>query len=176
MRTATALIAVLSVACVIPNAPRSSESLFVVRDGGAGTIPADSGTEPSDSGTNRVDSGTNDGEDAAVDPSDASDFIDAGEPDAGPADPVDAGPMCGDVQSDPSNCGACGNVCPGADVCQGGACVCETHFECPDDGGTMVCLDLSDDPENCGGCGRLCPEGIACVNFHCDCPAGIRCQ
>ncbi|MDQ3796578.1 MAG: hypothetical protein M3294_03125 [Pseudomonadota bacterium] len=31
--------------------------------------------------------------------------------------------MCVNVETDPNNCGACGNACGTAQVCQGGQCV-----------------------------------------------------
>jgi hypothetical protein len=60
---------------------------------------------------------------------------------------------CTAVNSDPDNCGACGNVCPAsAPICNQGAC-----YDCPP--GTNFMWDSG----NCGGCGNVCPEGTACA-------------
>jgi len=65
---------------------------------------------------------------------------------------------CTSVNSDPNNCGACGNVCPAsAPICNQGAC-----YDCPP--GT----DFNWDSRNCGGCGIVCPEQTACSWGHCE--------
>jgi len=78
-------------------------------------------------------------------------------PDAGLV--LDRGASCGDTQTDPANCGACGNVCtfgPNvvtrcvAGVCQNDGCRAGT-VDC--DG---VCADRNTDPMNCGRCGERC--------------------
>jgi hypothetical protein len=56
--------------------------------------------------------------------------------------------------ADPSNCGACGNVCPAeAPFCSFGQC---WNDNC---GGA----DLNWDPNNCGACGNICTWGTACA-------------
>ena len=75
------------------------------------------------------------------------------------------GRVCTNSQVDPLNCGACGVVCTGGTVCNGG---CVKVF-CPPEqtrcGG--VCVDTSTDPRNCGGCGILCPAGLSCQTGAC---------
>lgn len=61
---------------------------------------------------------------------------------------------CKNFSTDPSNCGACGHVCPpGTSCCSG------------------VCVDTSSDPSNCGACGRAC-RGGTCTGGVCQCPSG----
>jgi hypothetical protein len=73
---------------------------------------------------------------------------------------------CINVNSDPSNCGTCGNVCPQSTpncnqgTCSG--CAVGTAF-C---GGS--CIDTNWDSTNCGGCGIVCPEQTACAWGVCE--------
>jgi hypothetical protein len=110
---------------------------------------------------------------------------------------------CVDTNTDPANCGACGNRCvPGMNAaasCQGGVCssTCAT-------GTTMcgaACADTMTDTSNCGRCANACPttmngvancqggmcgftcnpgfasNGMACVNDPCASAAdGTDCQ
>jgi hypothetical protein len=89
----------------------------------------------------------------------------AGDPDAG--DAAAAGPtVCVPVLSDPTNCGACGNVCtgPGA-TCIAGNCACMgSLFDyCPGTG----CMDVSGDDANCGACGNACGPMTTCAQGVC---------
>ncbi len=68
------------------------------------------------------------------------------------------------LDSDPANCGACGNACAAGEICWKGACGCPS-------GQTVCngqCVRLSDDPENCGACGNAC-EGapVEAVTWRC---------
>jgi hypothetical protein len=66
---------------------------------------------------------------------------------------------CTEVETDPDNCGACGNVCPvWAPYCSDGICF-DTNC-----GGA----DLNWDSSNCGTCGNVCPWGTACVWGFCE--------
>jgi hypothetical protein len=61
---------------------------------------------------------------------------------------------CVDLQTDFSNCGECGNVCPGF---QGSECC------------FGECVNLFDHPANCGACGVTCPPFSSCERD----PAGM---
>ena len=62
---------------------------------------------------------------------------------------------CANVNGDPNNCGACGNVCgPGQACCGSGG---EAAF---------TCLDVEGDSNNCGGCGHVC-VGTGCNGGLC---------
>jgi hypothetical protein len=58
---------------------------------------------------------------------------------------------CTNLNSDPANCGSCGNQCaPGSTCCSGN------------------CVDLSlDDNSNCGSCGNKCAPGTTCCSGKC---------
>jgi hypothetical protein len=66
---------------------------------------------------------------------------------------------CVDIQTDVTQCGACGNACPAGPpnstpVCSDGACgwACNPGFV-PCSG---ACVDVKSDPTNCGNCGNVC--------------------
>ncbi len=72
---------------------------------------------------------------------------------------------CVRPETDPENCGVCGNICPPGDVCVSGTCL----PICPP--GLLLCGPLcidpmGNDPDNCGACGRVCASGI-CVAGTC---------
>jgi hypothetical protein len=74
------------------------------------------------------------------------------------------GDECVDTQSDPANCGACGNACDQGDECSAGQCVLQCN------GGTTgcgdACVNTMNDPAHCGGCNRMCASGM-CNNGTC---------
>jgi hypothetical protein len=83
--------------------------------------------------------------------------------------------VCVDVNSDPSNCGACGNQCMMPASCVAGSC----QIACPP--GTVNCgagcVDTFNDPNNCGGCGLVCAAGTSCNMGMCGgggCPGGLQ--
>src|ERR687893_1353134 len=68
---------------------------------------------------------------------------------------------CVDLQSDPNNCGSCGNSCPEGVPCTNGGCVVCVQPEFPDNC-NGECVDLQSDPNNCGSCGHSCSSGEFC--------------
>ncbi len=86
---------------------------------------------------------------------------------APPADLCDG--MCARFEDDPVNCGECGQVCPGEELCIEGQCGCEEGLESCD----AQCVDLQTDILNCGECGQVCPEGEPCRGGQCGCEQGL---
>lgn len=100
---------------------------------------------------------------------------------------------CGDIESDPDNCGECGNQCPrgphSVPVCNGGQCSirCESGFGNCDGNPYNGCeADFARDPSHCGNCatecaGRLnampvCQNGscsVACISPYADCNSNL---
>jgi hypothetical protein len=84
---------------------------------------------------------------------------------------------CISLQSDVNNCGSCGHVCPGGEVCSGGSCQVATPT-CPP-GETYCsgygCVDLSTNWSNCGFCGNschsdpVCDPGFGCISCYYEC-------
>ena len=58
------------------------------------------------------------------------------------------------LESDPKNCGSCGDVCPAGTICWDGACGCPAGYTAC---GTE-CVKLDEDDYNCGACGNHCTE------------------
>lgn len=72
---------------------------------------------------------------------------------------------CVDLFQDPSNCGACGEVCSTEQECIQAACeaVClETEERC--DGS---CVDVRTNPDRCGGCDTTCGGNEECLEGGC---------
>lgn len=79
------------------------------------------------------------------------------------------GSACIDLQTDPANCGACGNACSPGAGCAAGQCQC---------GGQLVdcsgaCVDTGSNASNCGGCGQACPTGALCSVGQCLCSGSL---
>jgi hypothetical protein len=71
------------------------------------------------------------------------------------------GGTCVQIQSDPGNCGACGNACPTGAACSNGTCQCPSgQTSC-----NGACIDTTTDTANCGGCGVKCTQ--TCEVAHC---------
>ncbi len=71
---------------------------------------------------------------------------------------------CEVATSDPSNCGACGNVCsPGLCCLPPGQCDCQAPMiAC-----NGICVDPLTEHTNCGQCGHTCSAGQACSSGQC---------
>jgi hypothetical protein len=95
-------------------------------------------------------------------------------------DDCDGQPLNGcevDLNSDPDNCGSCGNVCalPGTvGTCEAGVCVqgpCSPGFDdCDGDPANGCETSIAGDPDNCGACGVACSFSNAdplCVSGAC---------
>lgn len=80
---------------------------------------------------------------------------------------------CVDAQTDPLNCGACGNPCASGQTCQGGVCTCNGAL-CAGccDGSTC---QAGTSTQRCGLNGTICQTctgGSSCQNGVCTCPTG----
>jgi len=90
---------------------------------------------------------------------------------------------CVNTQSDPNNCGGCGNVCPNSGGCQDGVCTpCPKWIDynwCPADlGGDIIGVCCRPETPQC--CftadhgGSCCAENETCCDGYC-CGAGTHC-
>jgi hypothetical protein len=74
--------------------------------------------------------------------------------------------VCVDTQTDPANCGLCGNACGAGEICFAGVCArehrCGALVNCND-----VCVDLATDAANCGACGNACAADEICFAGQC---------
>jgi hypothetical protein len=83
---------------------------------------------------------------------------------------------CVDVQTDPNDCGDCGNSCAPAlhaqPSCDKGVCgtTCNAGYTACDG----VCVDLNGDAAHCGTCKNACDAGKACTAGTCACAAGTH--
>ena len=67
--------------------------------------------------------------------------------------------------TDPSNCGACGRVCPTDQSCTNGVCAACSGSGMATCAG--ACRDLANDVNHCGACGVVCPAGRLCQGGAC---------
>ncbi|MEY2931646.1 MAG: hypothetical protein RL033_2395 [Pseudomonadota bacterium] len=81
---------------------------------------------------------------------------------------VSGTPQCVDTTSNSQNCGSCGNVCTGGQVCDGGSCACPSGQSLCDG----RCVDPQSSLEHCGSCGNACVGGQVCDGGSCECPQG----
>jgi hypothetical protein len=93
--------------------------------------------------------------------------------------------MCIDPQSDPDNCGNCGNFCAAPNAigaCKNGACVfsCIPGFgDCDSLPGNGCELSLTSDRHHCGSCTTDCTDGSAggkCIMGACGCETSLDCS
>ncbi len=121
------LAALLPLGCGTSNDPEPTT-------GGAGTTsgssPADSSSDDTgDPSTGEASNGSS-GSTNAEETSDATSETTAS-PQTGSESGSESGPACGDVQSDPMNCGACGTICEapsnGDPTCSAAACDVDCH-------------------------------------------------
>ncbi|MBK8995105.1 MAG: hypothetical protein IPM35_05040 [Myxococcales bacterium] len=95
-------------------------------------------------------------------------FTEGGEGGGGtkcPTGQTACGDTCVRTEQDPNNCGACGTVCQGAQVCDNGSCAdaCSGgRTDCD-----KSCVDTSSDPAHCGGCATFCTEAETCSSGKC---------
>jgi hypothetical protein len=78
------------------------------------------------------------------------------------------------ASTDGNNCGACGNVCPGGQVCSAGVCTTTCGAGLSVCGG--ACTNTTFDPGNCGGCGMACPSRASATSFCAASVCGFRCN
>jgi hypothetical protein len=94
------------------------------------------------------------------------------------------GLFCTDVLYDPTNCGACKNVCPADSYCKEGVCVSGTPppptcgtpmLACRRYDGSISCIDPMFDQLHCGGCDRPCSPDTRCMDGQCQAPPPPMC-
>jgi hypothetical protein len=81
---------------------------------------------------------------------------------------------CTNTQTDPMNCGKCGNACMAGQVCSAGACASMCGANSTQCG--QSCVDTKNDNANCGKCGTACMMGQVCSQGACgtNCGGGTK--
>jgi len=92
---------------------------------------------------------------------------DAGDAGGCAAGLVACGGGCVDLASDPSHCGSCGTICPAAQTCSLGRCVCTTAS-------CMTGFTGIGDPANCGASHSVCSADQVCLDGTCQCRPPLR--
>ena len=80
-----------------------------------------------------------------------------------PANTAACSDACVKTQSDSANCGACGNLCAGGQVCRKGVCACPGQSVLCNG----VCVNPRADEANCGECGVTCVASSPCTEAIC---------
>jgi hypothetical protein len=81
-----------------------------------------------------------------------------------------SGDYCANLQTDNNNCGGCGIVCAGQQMCSAGSCVsscAQGQTRCIPDGGAPYCANTQTDNNDCGSCGNACAGGKTCAAGQC---------
>ena len=84
---------------------------------------------------------------------------------------VRCGNTCVNAQTDPANCGGCGNRCGNNQACAGGQCQGGGGCSSGQTACGNQCVDTQTDNRHCGGCGTVCGSGTSCVRGACVLPA-----
>lgn len=96
-----------------------------------------------------------------------------------PRGTVDCEGQCVDLDSDPLNCGGCGQPCDLETTGLEGAGCVSGRCGCPPDAPDLcsgACVDFDSDPASCGTCGRACEAGQECASGTCqplECPGDL---
>ncbi|MCX7958294.1 MAG: choice-of-anchor D domain-containing protein, partial [Deltaproteobacteria bacterium] len=72
--------------------------------------------------------------------------------------------------TDPNNCGTCGNKCGNNMDCVNGMCQCKSNYrDCNNNPADGCEVNISNDSNNCGSCGNKCNNNAYCSNSLCAC-------
>lgn len=88
---------------------------------------------------------------------------------------------CVEFDTDPMNCGGCGQACGDSAVCFLGDCVEMNAFDCDEDCPYCClntwsfgeCTDLISD-DHCGACGQTCERPLSCVRSRADATGDLQ--
>lgn len=88
---------------------------------------------------------------------------------------VCCGASCKNLDTDPTNCGSCGNQCAQGETCKQGVCECSPGVQCGANEACCSgsCYNTQTDDNNCGGCGITCQNGNTCNNGTCNCNGDV---